>query len=145
MSKREWLVTTHVTGQPREIKIALYDSPSAMRRAATIFAKNIGEVGVKPGHFKNALAVTHSYYLVDADDDAEKQLEEVCTVRFCKGELTEEIIAHEAVHVAQWLYRIDLLGEESEDLALYHFHGANEAFAHLVSGLFRTFTEVLSE
>ena len=70
------------------------------------------------------------------DEETEEQQPEIGTLRFCADYLGSMILAHESVHIAQWLYRLDVLGGESTELAVEHFHGGNEAFAHMVSDVF---------
>lgn len=133
MTARAWVIDTSVSGKEREINLVLYEDIEEMRSDALSFSRQIGEE-VPDDHYEHAAAVSHAYEMVD--EETEEQQPEIGTLRFCVDYLNSMILAHEAVHIAQWLYRLDVLGGESVELAVDHFHGGNEAFAHMVSDVF---------
>lgn len=133
MTARAWVIDTSVSGKEREINLVLYEDIEEMRSDALSFSRQIGEE-VPDDHYEHAAAVSHAYEMVDKE--TEEQQPEIGTLRFCVDYLNSMILAHEAVHIAQWLYRLDVLGGESVELAVDHFHGGNEAFAHMVSDVF---------
>lgn len=133
MSARAWVIDTSVSGKEREINLVLYEDIEEMRADALSFSQQIGEE-VPDDHYEHAAAVSHAYEMID--EETEEQQPEIGTLRFCVDYLNSMILAHESVHIAQWLYRLDVLGGESTELAVDHFHGGNEAFAHMVSDVF---------
>ena len=141
---RRWTITTELSGTDRSIELVLHDNVTQMRSAATRFSRKIGEA-VPNGSFSGALAVTHSYRTHDSDIGIEAGLPEVATLRLVRGHLGPEITSHEVLHVAQWLYSVDVLGEGSEELAVNHFHAANEVFAHMFGALYAVVLEILGD
>ena len=133
MSARAWVIDTSVSGKEREINLVLYEDIEEMRADALSFSRQIGE-DTSDDHYEHAAAVSHAYEMID--EETEEQQPEIGTLRFCVDYLNSMILAHESVHIAQWLYRLDVLGGESVELAVDHFHGGNEAFAHMVSDVF---------
>ena len=133
MSARAWVIDTSVSGKEREINLVLYEDIEEMRSDALGFARQIGE-DIPDDHYEHAAAVSHAYETID--EETEEQQSEIGTLRFCADYLDSMILAHEAVHIAQWLYRLDVLGGESVELAVDHFDGGNEVFAHMVSDVF---------
>lgn len=133
MTARAWIINTSVSGKEREINIVLYEDIEEMRADALGFSRQIGE-DIPDDHYEHAAAVSHAYEMID--EETEEQQPEIGTLRFCTDYLDSMILAHESVHIAQWLYRLDALGGESVELAVDHFHGGNEAFAHMVSDVF---------
>ena len=133
MSARAWVIDTSVSGKEREINLVLYEDIEEMRSDALGLARQIGE-DIPDDHYKHAAAVSHAYEMID--EETEEQQPEIGTLRFCADYLDSMILAHEAVHIAQWLYRLDVLGGESVELAVDHFDGGNEVFAHMVSDVF---------
>ena len=133
MSARAWIINTSVSGKEREINIVLYEDIEEMRADALDFSRRIGE-DISDDHYEHAAAVSHAYETID--EETEEKQPEIGTLRFCADYLDSMILAHESVHIAQWLYQLDVLGTESTELAVEHFHGGNEAFAHMVSDVF---------
>lgn len=134
MSARAWIINTSVSGKEREINLVLYEDIEEMRADALGFSHGIGEQDIPEDHYEHAAAVSHAYEVID--EETEEQQAEIGTLRFCVDYLDNMILAYEAVHIAQWLYRLDVLGGESAELAVDHFDGGNEAFAHMVSDVF---------
>ena len=133
MTARAWVIDTSVSGKEREINLVLYEDIEEMRADALSFSRQIGEE-VPDDHYEHAAAVSHAYEMID--EETEEQQPEIGTLRFCVDYLNSMILAHESVHIAQWLYRLDVLGGESVELAVDHFDGGNEVFAHMVSVVF---------
>ena len=134
MSARAWVIDTSVSGKEREINLVLYEDIEEMRADALGFSRGIGEQDIPDDHYEHAAAVSHAYETID--EETEEQQPEIGTLRFCVDYLDSMILAHESVHIAQWLYQLDVLGTESTELAVEHFHGGNEAFAHMLSDVF---------
>lgn len=142
--KRQWTITTEISGKERHIELVLHDDVKQMRAAARRFSKKLDEE-TERGFFGKTLAVAHAYRTYDADIGIEADMPEVATIRFVRGHLLPEVTSHEVLHIAQWLYLADVLGEDSTDLAVNHFHAANERFAHMFGGLYAVIMEILKD
>lgn len=145
MTTRHWTISTELSGVPRQIDVYLYDDLGTMRRAAMSFGKKIGEE-IERGHFDSALAVTHGFrrYHIDADG-TETELPDVSVLRLTRGYTSPEVVSHEVGHLAQWLYRLDVLNEDPLPLAIEHYGADNELFCYMLGGLFATVWEMLAE
>lgn len=66
-------------------------------------------------------------------------------LQLIQGRMSHGLVAHEVVHAAQWLYRLDVIPESEHLLAEAHFTVANEVFAHMVSDLLRNVAYALDE
>jgi hypothetical protein len=141
MSPRHWTITIHESGQPREVEVVLYERVADMRRAATRFARVVGE---KAGSFNDAAGVCHGFQRIRVNaDGTEKDSPLVSIIRLHQEALTVKVLSHEVAHAAQHIYGIDLIEPPMTD-AIDHFHSANEAFAHLYGELYAAAWSVLS-
>lgn len=128
---RRWTITTHVTGKPRRVDVVLYNRVGDLRRAASRFARVIGE---KPGRFNDALGVCHGFnrFTINADG-TESEDDLVGIIRLTATDLTPLIISHEIAHAAQHIYGLDYSDDRP---VIDHMHSGNEDFAHLYGELF---------
>lgn len=128
-----WTITTHKTGRPRDVDVVLYPTLGSMRRAATQWAQRRGTGET----FEHALGVCHGFEKIRVAPggvEAEHSENLASVIRLARPHITVDIVAHEAIHAAQHLYRIDLI-EDREALAIDHFSAANEPFAMLAGDL----------
>jgi hypothetical protein len=142
MTRRHWTINTYLSGVEREIEVYLYDDKLKLRRAARDHGKRWEMDG---SGFANAVGVTHGYTRIGiGSDGTETPHPQAATLRFARGFLTPEIVAHEVAHVAQHLYRLDIYDSVEQD-GKEHWNAANEEFAHLLGALFTTIWTLLED
>lgn len=132
---KTWEIDLKLTGNPHTIYLVLHDSLEELRAEAHAFASKVGEDGLEADTFANAAAVSHPYTVDDGN--------EVATIRFARGNVNHVVIAHEALHAAMWLYRIDQLTDD--DKAVDHVHGSNEALGYAHSSIQNAIIELMGE
>lgn len=141
MTRRKWTITTELTGRVRKIDVMLYDTLGQMRAATHRWNKVTGE----DGRMDHSLAVCQSFSRIRVyKNGSEKELPNVLIVRFVRGHLSPEIVAHEVTHAASHLYGIDYLPMLGvSEVAKDHFQADNEDFAYIVGNLFSAFWKLL--
>lgn len=140
MSRRSWLLTTELTGVERRVKIILYDTVEEMREAAGNW--KFDSDGHE--HYADALGITHTFYPKRFKNPAKKSPPHCAVMRLAREHTGLTIVSHEVVHLAQYLYGLDMLEGTSKKVKR-HMDGSNESFAYLYSGLLETISTILKD
>jgi len=139
MTRGRWIITTHVTGKPREIEVFLYDRVQDLRASAARFVRGWD----RDAQFLDALGIVHGFTRYNDADDYSEPDSRVAIIRLARRGLTPLIVAHEVQHAVAHIYSLDHLSEG--DLAADHFDSGNEDLAHLYGEIFGALWPLVAE
>lgn len=139
--RTRWTVTTHVTGQRREIEVFIYERLAHLRAAATRHSRQWDD---EAQTFPDTLGVCQTYRRVRIKPGGEEvEHAQIATIRLHRRNATLALVAHESMHAAAWLYRVDCT--EPDDLAADHLQADNEILAECLADVFDAVWRAVAE
>lgn len=126
-------------------KVYVYDDLRKMRKDAIKYNEGQGTVKDNDG---DMLGITHMYEHIRIDVETGKEFQkcDVGIIRLAKKHATGSIVAHEIIHAALWIYRLEFGNEREWEGSSNNADFGNgntedeEKFAYLYGHLFRNMT-----
>ena len=113
--------------------VYVHEDLKTLRREANKFDEENGQ----PPENDDIYGVCHPYERIKIVDDEEVRLNNVGILRFSREHLSSEIVAHETLHAAFWIYRLEYATDHNANFK-DTCNQDEENFVHLYGQLFRS-------